>query len=253
MVQGSEALAGSVTSGAISYAYFHTPDPTGSTKVLAWSTAVSSVALLTSAGLAFDNADSMDSGTDLRNITIQRPRSSNISTPTGGGSPTSTSPPPLPSPSDLSKAVQLKLGEAKEQLSQIESSLKADGIEDPKDFMDHPEKYISPEELEKFNQEKEKMTEELNTPMDENKAIQTLMANYDGERSISSEGFSSQGGVFAPNFSSLDMNSFLGSFALDGMKNSAPGYYGNVSLKVLKPENKKSLFERVSLKLKHMI
>lgn len=117
------------------------------------------------------------------------------------------------------------------------------------EMLANPEKFLSAEELAKFNAEKGKIMAQLPEALTEENGDSG--ENFVAEDS-ESEGFqtaSLAGGISLPSFDSFNLESLL-SAKDQGIKNSAPGYYGNVSLKSLRPESKLSLFERVSLRLK---
>jgi hypothetical protein len=121
----------------------------------------------------------------------------------------------------------------------------------------NPEKLLTPEQLDGFNAEKEKLMAELTEGnSDSELALETL---FEGSESDGSAGGDPAGGGFqtasltSPFASAFDSIEGLLDLKKKGIQNSAPGYYGNVSLKSLRPESKMSLFERVSLKIKQVV
>jgi len=138
-----------------------------------------------------------------------------------------------------------------EQVNSMIDNIKSQGLVTD-EMLANPEKFLTPEELAKFNAEKEKMMAEISDEnSDSQEALQALLDNADAEGS-QAENFqtaSLAGASDGFSLASLNLESLL-SPKDQGIQNSAPGYYGNVSLKSLRPESKLSLFERVSLKLK---
>lgn len=124
----------------------------------------------------------------------------------------------------------------------------------------HPEKLLAPEELAAFNAEKEKLMGGIEDDSDSSsQALQALLE--DAESGSSDSADSQNAGSPTAGFQTASLTSAFDSLNLEGLlglkekgiQNSAPGYYGNVSLKSLLPESKLSLFERVSLKIKHLV
>ena len=153
----------------------------------------------------------------------------------------------------LKEAVDAKLREAEDKLNAAQQKLIAQGI-DPQNALEHPEKYLTPEQLAQYNAAKADMAEKIANAkenFDSEAEMNQLLAGYEGSSGYG-DSIGNQGGVFAPHMAELDMDSFLKKLQF-GMKHSAPGYYGNIKLETLKPESKQSLFERVSLKIKDMM
>lgn len=122
------------------------------------------------------------------------------------------------------------------------------------EMLAHPEKFLTAEELAQFNAEKEKMMAGLENGAEENRdpqeILQALLEESDSQGFQTASFTAETGSAF--NLSSFNLESLLNPKD-QGIQNSAPGYYGNVSLKSLRPESKLSLFERVSLKIKKVM
>lgn len=242
--QGISAVQGTVTAIGAAVAYFSECSATAIPACLLGALATTAgVAQVGIAVYSFVAADNLDSGGQAMlperfNSEGRLPSDNNFN---------HLQPIPV---STLKDAALQKVESAQAKLE----SIKAQGLISD-EMIANPEKFLTPEDLAEFNAGKEKLTAEL---QEENGASQeTLQVLLDGSES---DGFQTasltmnDGGAFASGFGSLglygDLDGLLG-LKERGIQNSAPGYYGNVSLKSLRPESKMSLFERVSLKLKH--
>lgn len=139
--------------------------------------------------------------------------------------------------SALEKDLQRRIAEAKKALADA----RAKGI-DVDDILAHPEKYDA-ENIMKNAKNSSDIDKELN---DKN--------SQESDRSLASEEVTEQSSEKEKSKDDFDFDfskflAFFDSYKSENQDLSAPGYYGNVSLKTLDPSNKKSLFERVSIKI----
>lgn len=139
--------------------------------------------------------------------------------------------------------------------SQIEG-LSAKGI-NLDDIKAHPEKYLTQDQVAELKANPEKYgLDSGNTSGDKaNRAIAESKKDSKTDSSTFSFNFQNYDSDFGsrtmPDFNSLFGMAGMFDFTVqEGLKNSAPGYYGNVSLKSLDPRSKLSLFERVTAKIK---
>ncbi len=151
----------------------------------------------------------------------------------------------LPDSSDPTFATRDAILKNMDKIQARIDDLKSQGILTD-EILANPEKLLTPDQLDGFNAEKEKLLAGL-----EEGNGNSLEALLEGSESdgFQTASLTSQGGTFASGFDSLNLEGLL-NLKEKGIQNSAPGYYGNVSLKSLRPESKMSLFERVSLKIK---
>ena len=132
--------------------------------------------------------------------------------------------------------------------------LKAKGY-DMEKFLANPEAFgVSKEQLKEMQSEVAQIPSQGNS-LDSEKNMKTtrneLSSGADYSRDIATVDASGGSISGTENF---NFDTVLSGFMPKGAsENSAPGYYGNVSLKVLNPTSKLSLFERVSLKLKTLM
>ena len=243
---------GAIGSFAAAKVWASVPEPTGATKVLAWSAAISGVLSLANAGLELNERNKLDNAPNFNSGNFSIPKIPTVPTgsPTQPRLPTGTK---TPNSNDYTNAqkVSAQYQAALVQKEEIMEMLK--NLENPagpslEEMANNPEKYLTPEEMAQYNEEKAKMETEL-----EERLASQDASDFDSY--LSSLNFSSlgnQGGVFAPSFGEFKLDDFFKMTEL-GIENSAPGYYGNMKLESLKPHSKKSLFERVSDKIKKIM
>ncbi|MEK7790424.1 MAG: hypothetical protein AAB309_02225 [Deltaproteobacteria bacterium] len=172
---------------------------------------------------------------------------------------------PLPTDDDFNKLPPIEPSEpdasslSREAVLKNMDKLKAQ-IEDLKnrgiltdEIIANPEKLLTPDQLAEFNAEKEKLMAGLEEKNGDSssEALEALLEDSanGGSESEGSQTAGFQTASLTSAFDSLNLEGLLG-LKEKGIQNSAPGYYGNVSLKSLRPDSSMSLFERVSLKIK---
>ncbi len=156
---------------------------------------------------------------------------------------------PIKTPGDLQRVAEDQRSVANQKLA----DLKARGY-DMEKFLAHPEAFgVSKEELKQMQSKVDQISSQGKSLEPE----KTMSANTE-EASSGTEYFrdiaSADASVSVSEMEHFNFDTLFSSFMPNkALENSAPGYYGNVSLKVLNPASKLSLFERVSLKLKKLM
>lgn len=203
--------------------------------------ALASLAALTSftmAGLSLQQAEDMDGNTGASlpsQITVPLPKTKD------GTIPTLTV-------ADLRKTIAEKEAAAKQLLDQF----KAKGY-DAEKIIANPEAFgISKDQLKQMQSEVAQAENKGNS-LDSEEAMKTIFGDaYTTALGTSTDVASVDASISMPEAFNMDAL-FGGLMSKEATENSAPGYYGNVSLKVLNPTSKMSLFDRVSSKIKTLM
>lgn len=161
------------------------------------------------------------------------------------------------------------LGQLRDKVKETNSFAQAqlDGLKSKginlDDIKTHPEKYLTKEQVAelkanpgKYGMDAGDISNDASSPaIAEAKDSKTNSSNMTFEiRGLASDRLFPSGSFEMPDFGNMEMFAGLFDYSVqEGLKNSAPGYYGNVSLKSLDPKSKMSLFERVSLRLKKVM
>ena len=186
------------------------------------------------AGLSFATAEDMDTS-DGKAALPSSVNTHNVTTPSGA---------PVKTPADLRNAIDAQ----KDLVNQKLADLKAQGYDMDK-FLANPEAHgVSQEQLKQMQAEVGQ-TGHKGESLEFEKSTKTAANEISYESNYSRDiasGDASGSGIESPNFDTL----FSNLMPKGASENSAPGYYGNVPLKVLNPGSKMTLFERVSSKLK---
>lgn len=238
ITQAGTAITGGVMAGALAIILWTQCGPENILScILAGAATAAAGASLGTGVMSIANADELDSKEEGAALPDFNSEALSLGNPTLGGF-GGQIPQNLIKDADLQKIeqAQLMMEEAKSQGKFSDEMLA------------NPEKFLSAKELAQFNAEKEKIMagefsqenedfqETLKTALEESESQDLQTASLTVDSGTAS-------------FSSFNLDSFL-NLKEKGIQNSAPGYYGNVSLKSLQPKSKLSLFERVSLKLK---
>lgn len=236
-IQAATTFAGALTSYTTGITLLNTPEITMLTKVQAASAFVAGTGQVAIAGLSMASAEGLEEeGTIGGGEGIGAGDIPSFE----GGADFSSGRGIAGSDSGLrNRALDLKneaIAKQNDLQQKLDSLLGPDGIE-ISDLANSPGKYLTPDEMSELSKTHEEPKNKEHSEDDPT------------TDSFLTAGFGNQGGVFVPSSGLFNLDDLLSS-QLRGMNLSAPGYYGNVQLKVLGPNSKKSLFERVSLKLK---
>ncbi|MBI4041555.1 MAG: hypothetical protein HY390_06795 [Deltaproteobacteria bacterium] len=134
------------------------------------------------------------------------------------------------------------------------TSIRAKGL-DIDDIQAHPEKYVSADDLSKIKSENESLLENANgSNSDESLKTRLEPSSSSQNRSVMSQtsydDAGEEAGVYASLPEDYNVNDLFSQMLQKGTENSAPGYYGNIPFSELDANGRRSLFERVSLKIK---
>jgi len=156
--------------------------------------------------------------------------------------------PDIPTRNDqIINAIHNKLKQGQSMLDQ----LRARGI-NIDDMVENPEKYLNEEQMGELQASTGSSENREISDEEAEQAVDDLLEEYGGGYGVASS-IGNRGGVYVPSRrSSFNLDKFL-NFKNAGLKNSAPGYFGNVRLKLLQPKSKKTLFERVSIATKRLM
>ena len=243
-VMGGVSIVGGAVSIGLGAAYTTAAAaaPAGSGALLAAQAAAAYVAgagQIVAGGFALANAENLGGGNGVGGVSFDAPSmpTSNIpASPSKGGGISNTSP---YTPGKVNQLRDLALAKQAEVKSSLEDFLGQNGptIEE---LAAHPENYLSPEELAKLNDAKEKMKDEI-----ESKTSEEMLKEFGNSNANMADASS------VPGFNFEDLMAQMN--GMNGLNNPVEGYYGNVRLGMLKPDSKQSLFERVSVRIKKVM
>lgn len=234
LIQAGTALIGAMTSYGTAANLLSTPDPTPVTKILAGNAATAGTGQIVVAGLSITNASKLESDRNSGQGEIGSSGGLDLGdgSTSGGRTPGSVGGIDPKKIGDLKDTALAKKAEVEKRLQELLPS----GVS-LEDYVSHPQDYLTPEEMEELNREKEKMKAEND---------KNYQKNLESMLGFDASSLEAQGGLPSFNFNFDDF--FKSQFG----NGEAEDFYGNVSLKVLKPDSKLSLFERVSRKLKEV-
>ena len=240
-LQATMSLTGAVTSYATGASLLNTTEPTAITKVLGASAIVAGTGQLGVGIASIAMKDKLQKNENIGVSSVDDGRDLKGGLPSG---PSHASPKPAgfsnPSyNSDLNKLRETALAKKTEGEAKAKEIFGDDiSLED---MANHPENYLTSEEMKEYDKEKGKMKKEMESKNSED-ALKNLSELPELDASTN---------TFDPMLSGFNFDDLFSQ--MNGLNNPVEGYYGNIKVGLLKPESKQSLFERVSHRIKKLM